>query len=170
MVDMQEDTRKPTLGHLLAQVCRLVGSRRRMKLESIGLHHAQGLALFQLWQEEGISQSALAQALHITPPTATNTLKRMERDGWIKRRREESDQRVVRVYLTEKSRRLRQEARASFRELDGEMTSMLTEQEYETLREALLKVHRLLVKLSAAGADRFCSGQAGSREYEEKYR
>lgn len=170
MVDTKDDARKPTLGHLLAQVCRLVGSRRRMKLESIGLHHAQGLILFQLWQEDGISQSVLAKALHITPPTATNTLKRMERDGWVKRRREESDQRIVRVYLTEKSRRLRQEARASFRELDGEMASMLTKQECEALREALLKVHRYLAKISAAGADRFCSGQAGSRECEEKYR
>jgi MarR family transcriptional regulator, organic hydroperoxide resistance regulator len=170
MVDSKEDSRKLTLGHLLAQVCRLVGSRRRMKLESIGLHHAQGLILFQLWQEDGISQSVLAQALHITPPTATNTLKRMERDGWVKRRRGESDQRIVRVYLTEKSRRLRQEARASFRELDGEMTSMLTEQECEELRVALLKVRRYLAKLSAAGDDWSCSGRAGTRECEEKYR
>ena len=170
MVEAKEDSRKLTLGHLLAHVCRLVGSRRRMKLESIGLHHAQGLILFQLWQEDGISQRVLAQALHITPPTATNTLKRMERDGWITRRREESDQRIVRVYLTEQSKRLRQEARASFRELDREMTSMLTEQECEALREALLKVHRYLAGQSAAGTGRFCSGRTGSRECEEKYR
>lgn len=170
MGDTKEDSRKLTLGHLLAQVCRLVGSRRRMKLESIGLHHAQGLILFQLWQEDGISQRVLAQALHITPPTATNTLKRMERDGWVKRRRDESDQRIVRVYLTEQSKRLRREARASFRELDREMTSMLTEQECEALREALLKVHRYLAGQSAAHADRFCSGQTGSGECEEKYR
>jgi DNA-binding MarR family transcriptional regulator len=170
MVDTKADSRKLTLGHLLAQVCRLVGSRRRMKLESIGLHHAQGLILFQLWQEDGISQRVLAQALHITPPTATNTLKRMERDGWVNRRRGESDQRIVRVYLTEKSRRLRQEARASFRELDNEMMSMLTEQECEALRDALLKVRRYLAKLSAAGDDRFCSGKAGTRKWEEESR
>jgi len=170
MVDPKEDSGNLTLGHLLAQVCRLFGSRRRTKLESIGLHHAQGLILFQLWQEEGISQRVLARALYITPPTATNTLKRMERDGWIKRRREASDQRVVRVYLTEKAKRLRREARASFRELDGEMTSLLTEQECETLREALLKVQRYLSKQSSAGADRFCSGQPETRECEERYR
>ena len=170
MVDPKEDSGNLTLGHLLAQVCRLFGSRRRTKLESIGLHHAQGLILFQLWQEEGISQRVLARALHITPPTATNTLKRMERDGWVKRRREESDQRVVRVYLTEKARSLRREARTSFRELDRELLSMLTEQECEALREGLLKVRRYLAKLSSAGDDRFCSAQAGTRECEEKYR
>ena len=171
MVDIKkEDSSKLMLGQLLAQVCRLFGSRRRMKLENIGLRHAQGLILFQLWQEDGISQTVLARALHIRPPTATNTLKRMERDGWIIRRRGDSDQRVVRVFLTEKARRLRREARASFRDLDGEMTSLLTEQEYETLREALLKVQRYLAKLAAADAGRFCSGQPGSRECEEQYR
>jgi DNA-binding MarR family transcriptional regulator len=170
MLDKNEDSRKLTIGHLLGQVCRLVGRRRRMKLETIGLHQAQALILFQLWQEDGISQRVLAQALHIRPPTATNTLKRMERDGWIKRRRKESDQRIVQVYLTEKARRLRREARASFRELDVEMTSILTEQECETLREALLKVRRYLARLSAPGADGFCSGQAGFRERKRKHR
>ena len=170
MVDIKEDPREFTLGHLLAQVCRLVGRRRRRKLESIGLHHAQGMILFQLWQEDGISQRALAQALHITPPTVTNTLKRMERDGWIKRRRKESDQRIVRVYLTEKAKRLRREARASFKELDVEMTSMLTEQESETLREALLKVRRYLVGKLDPGPEGACFGQAGIRSCERRHR
>jgi DNA-binding MarR family transcriptional regulator len=112
----------------------------------------------------------LAQALHITPPTATNTLKRMERDGWIKRRRKESDQRIVRVFLTEKAKSLRREARASFKELDVEMTSMLTEQEGKTLREALLKVRSYLARQSAPGSDGFCSGQAGIGDRERKRR
>ena len=170
MVCKNEDSGKIAIGHLLGQVCRLVGRRRRTKLESIGLHHAQGMILFQLWQEDGISQRVLAQALHITPPTATNTLKRMERDGWIKRRRKESDQRIVRVYLTEKAKRLRREARASFKELDVEMTAMLTEQESDTLREALLKVRSYLSGQTVPGSDGFGSGQAGIRDGERKHR
>ena len=170
MVDAQEDPRKLTLGHLLGQVCRLVGRRRRLMLENIGLHHAQGMILFQLWQEDGLSQSLLAQALHIRPPTATSTLRRMERDGWIERRRGESDRRVVRVYLTAKARKLRREARASFRELDSEMTSLLTAQEQETLTAVLRKVHRHLSGAAIPGSDRSCPEQAASREREEKNR
>lgn len=143
-----ENPREPSLGQLLGRVCRLVGRRRRTKLESIGLHHAQGMILSRLWQEEGISQRALAESLHITPPTACNTLQRMERDGWIERRRDAADQRIVRVYLTEKARDLHEEARASFRELDREMGSALTEQEQETLRQSLLKVYRYLERVT----------------------
>ena len=152
----KEDPGRPTLGHLLAQVCRLVGRRRRMKLESIGLHHGQGMILYRLWQNDGVAQSELARALHITPPTASSTLQRMERDGWVRRRRDEADQRIVRVYLTDKAGRLHEEARASFRELDQEMRAMLTDQEHETLRQSLLKVHGYLARADVE--DKGCPG------------
>ena len=168
MVISKEDPRDFTLGLLLAQVCRLVGHRRRMKLESIGLHHAQGMILFRLWRDDGISQRELARALHISPPTATNTLKRMERDGWVERRRDETDQRIVQVYLTAKAKDLRAEARASFKELDNEMRTILTDEEYRTLRQALLKVYGYLAPEGDAGGDRFCCGRAKSRRREEK--
>lgn len=145
-----------TLGQLLGQVCRLVGHRRRMKMERIGLHHAQAMILFLLWREDGICQRSLADALHISPPTATNTLKRMERDGWITRSRDESDQRIVRVSLTEKARMLRQEARSSFQELDQEMTSMMSQAEIESLSQSLWKVYNYLSLKTPEEADSPC--------------
>jgi len=158
MFDSKQDPRKLTLGHLLAKVSRLVGSRMRMKLEGIGLHHAQGMILFHLWYQDGMAQNILAQALHITPPTATNTLQRMERNGWIERRRSATDQRIVRVYLTEKAEALRQEARTAFRELDRELTSVLTDNERAVLMASLLKVHRHLSQAMEA-PDRSCQRQ-----------
>jgi DNA-binding MarR family transcriptional regulator len=170
MKHTNEDPRKFTIGHLLGHVCRLMGHRRRMKLESIGLHPAQGMILFRLWKEEGIPQRALAQAMHITPPTACATLQRMERDGWIERRRDELDQRVLRVYLTDAARRLRQEAKAMFAELDKEMTSLLTEQEHKILKQSLLKVHNYLLQTESAGGDRACLGPAAFSDCKEKRR
>ncbi|MEJ2155810.1 MAG: MarR family transcriptional regulator [Desulfobacteraceae bacterium] len=159
-MEAKPDTQKPTLGHLLANVSRLVGSRMRMKLEEIGLHHAQGMILFHLWREDGIPQNALAQCLHITPPTATNTLQRMERDGWIQRRRDSGDQRVVRVYLTEKAAALRKEAGESFRELDRELTAQLSAEERKILMASLSKVREYLL-LAMQTPDRSGPGEAG---------
>ena len=146
MDDPKQDPRKLTLGHLLAKVSRLVGGRMRMKLEGIGLHHAQGMILSHLWRKDGHSPEHLARALHITPPTATNTLQRMERGGWIERRRDATDQRVVRVYLTGKADALRVEALAIFRELDRELTAVLTDSERSILMASLLKVHHHLTQ------------------------
>lgn len=144
MTASAEHLQHPSLGQLLAQVCRLAGRRRRLRLERLGLHHAQGMVLFRLWHEDGMSQRALAAALDIMPPTMSNTLQRMERDGWIERRRDDKDQRIVRVFLTAKARNLHEEARASLHEFDREMGSALSEAEQATLRQSLLKVQRYL--------------------------
>lgn len=144
MANSPEPTPESTLGHLLAHVSRLVVRRRRNKLASIGLHHAQGMILSQLWHNDGLSQLELARALHIRPPTASNTLQRMERDGWITRRRDETDQRIVRVYMTEKARSLHEELRDLFRDLNRELDLVLNQQEQKTLRQSLVKIHRYL--------------------------
>ena len=157
MVDSLPDAHKPSLGHLLARVSRLVGGRMRMKLEEIGLPHAQGMILFLLWRKDGTAQNVLARSLHITPPTATSTLQRMERDGWIERHRDAGDQRIVRVYLTEKAIALRAEARTLFRKMDEELTSALNEEERRILTSSLLKVQQ---HLSQGAED---SGRPGIR-------
>ena len=124
----------------------------RSKLTETGLHHAQAMVLFHLWHKDGIAQNALAGDLNITPPTATNTLQRMERDGWISRSRDTKDQRVVRVYLTEKAKALRNQARISFQELDDELTSVLTKKECHIFLVSLKKVHHYLSRTYVAAA------------------
>jgi DNA-binding MarR family transcriptional regulator len=135
-----------SLGQLLAKVSRLVGGRLRMKLEKIGLPHAQGMILFHLWRRDGIAQNVLAQVLHIRPPTATNTLQRMQRDGWVERRRDAADQRIVRVHLTDKAKALRNDARAMFEELDQELNAVLTDDEHNMFVAILSKVHHHLAR------------------------
>ncbi|WP_321369074.1 MarR family transcriptional regulator [uncultured Desulfuromusa sp.] len=157
MANLSEAPQNQTLGQVLAHVSRLVGRRRSTKLAGIGLHHAQGMILSQLWRNDGLPQLELARALHIQPPTASNTLQRMERDGWVTRRREDADQRVVRVYMTEKARNLHEELRALFRELDHELSSALTVQEQKDFKKTLLKVHDYL---AATAEEPCCPPQA----------
>lgn len=163
-----DQPRKPSLARMLAKVSRLVGGRMRTLLVGIGLHHAQGLILSRLWHEDGQAQSALAQALHITSPTATNTLQRMERDGWIERRRDDRDQRVVRAYLTPRARALRKKAQATFRELDRELAAVLTEEERENLMAILQKIRRHLMRTGQPGCG--CPSGLCNRAGEERDR
>jgi MarR family transcriptional regulator, organic hydroperoxide resistance regulator len=169
MDDKNRDSQKQSLGHLLAKVSRLVGARMRTKLEAIGLHHAQGMILFHLWKNEGMAQNRLAQALHITPPTTTSTLQRMEREGWIERRRDKADQRVVRVYLTDKAKALRREIRLSFQELDRELTSVLSMDERNNLTDSLGKVYAYLSR-TMRSADPSCRRQGDRRDDEKENR
>jgi DNA-binding MarR family transcriptional regulator len=133
--------REMTVGQLLAQVCRLAGHRLRVHMEKIGLHKGQGFALIHLWHHEGIPQRELSRAMHISPASVTNMLQRMERDGLIARKRDQEDQRVVRVFLTDKAKAMRKEAQTVFHQMEAELSSIYTDKEKATLRRLLMKLH-----------------------------
>jgi DNA-binding MarR family transcriptional regulator len=127
----------------------------RVKMESIGLYKAQGFALLFLSHYEGVPQTEVARALHLSPASVTNMLQRMERDGWVERRPDPDDQRVSRVYLTKRARALQEEAATTFRELEQEVTSALTPEEQAELQKLLLKVHARLLEHMPAGRHDF---------------
>jgi len=142
--EMDSHPRKPeemTLGQLLAEVARLTGDRLRIQMKRIGLHRAQAFALFCLWHRDGLAQNEMARRIHVTPAAVTTMLQRMERDGWVERRTDPDDQRISRVYMTEKARALRRQATSIFVELDAEVAEALSPDEQSTLRELLMKVH-----------------------------
>ena len=130
-----------TIGQLLSQVCRMTGHRIRGHMEKIGLHRGQGFALIHLWNEEGVTQRDLSRGMHISPASITTMLQRMERDGWIERRRDEADQRVVRVFATTKAKGLRREAKRVFQEIEDELHAIYTQEECSMLRQLLAKLY-----------------------------
>ena len=99
---------RDTVGYMLAQVCRLHRQRADVLLNQIGLHVGQEMFLCGLWANEGVTQTELAEILQLQPATVTNTLQRLEREKIIERRDDLDDQRVSRVYTTEKGRNLEQ--------------------------------------------------------------
>lgn len=135
-----------SVGQLLLQVCRLVGDQMRVRMEGLGLHRAQGFALFFLGHHEGVTQSEIARAFHLSPASVTNMLQRMERDGWILRTADPSDQRISRVYLTPKARELHRDAHETFRDVERDVMAALTKTEQDELRALLGKIQAELVK------------------------
>ena len=140
-----DEKRKPdqemSVGQLLAQVCRMSGHRLQGHMHKIGLHRGQGFALIHLWHNDGMPQRDLSRSMHISPASVTNMLQRMERDGWIERKRDETDQRVVRVYLTVKAKETRIQAKRVFQEMEDALNSIYTSEEQSTLKRLLTKLH-----------------------------
>ena len=64
-------------------------------------HPGQALCLRMLAERDGISQRELARGLHLSAPTVTAMLQRMEKAGTIERRPDGTDKRITRVHLTE---------------------------------------------------------------------
>ena len=85
----------------------LISRLHRMAFRSIlredGLPPAQAGAIRDIIREPGLSQRELADRLHIQRATATVMLQKMEKAGYIDRRPDLEDQRISRIYPTEKA-------------------------------------------------------------------
>lgn len=141
MIKKPKPVERMTVGQLLSQVCRMSGHRIRRHMKGIGLHRGQGFALIHLWHQDGVPQRDLARSLHISPASVTNMLQRMERDGWIERKRDDDDQRVVRVFAAQKALDMRADAKRVLQEMEDEISSIYTEDEKSTLKQLLTKLY-----------------------------
>jgi DNA-binding MarR family transcriptional regulator len=83
----------------------------REPLKRLGLTYPQYLVMLVLWEEDGISVSSVGQRLFLDSATLTPLLKRLEGMQLVERKRDATDERSVRVTLTESGRAIKREAR-----------------------------------------------------------
>lgn len=67
----------------------------------------QGLIIDLIAHHEGCSQRELATLAGVKPGSLTEVLERLERNGYVIRRRDERDRRVIRVFLTKQGQNFR---------------------------------------------------------------
>jgi DNA-binding MarR family transcriptional regulator len=89
---------------------RLITREYQPFLDKLGLTYPQYLVLMILWEEDGLPVNDIAKKLILNTNTITPLLKRMEKEGIIRRKRSGEDERKVMVQLTEKGRALQEEA------------------------------------------------------------
>jgi DNA-binding MarR family transcriptional regulator len=80
-------------------------------LDAIGLTYPQYLVMVALWAEDDQTVGDLSDKLLLESSTITPLLKRLEVMGYVGRRRDDTDERQVRVRLTPQGTALRAKAR-----------------------------------------------------------
>ena len=79
-------------------------------LEPLGLTYTQYIAMMVMWEHKSISVRDMGKMLFLDSGTLTPMLKKMEKSGWISRRRSREDERMVIVTITEKGEKLQEKA------------------------------------------------------------
>jgi DNA-binding MarR family transcriptional regulator len=100
-------------------------------------HPAQAGCLHVLSHNDGLSQSELADKLHVSRPTVTTMLQKMEASGVVERLPDEHDQRLVRIYLTQAGRVLVTRMESVFAQLIRAGVGPMTETDRSELRRLL---------------------------------
>ena len=123
--------RQQSAGFLVNYAARLFAQALYRRIGPHGITTGQFPVLLMLWEQEGFTQTQLAERLAVEQPTMANTLKRMERDGLIRRVPDLDDRRQAHVHLTERGRALRDVLSASARETNGVALAGLSAEEAE---------------------------------------
>lgn len=112
--------------------------RYKPYLNEIDLTYTQYIVMIVLWEKEEINIKTLGERLYLDSGTLTPLLKKLETKGYIKRNRLETDERNLNLVITEKGKKLKDNAK----DIPGKIAPCinLTEQEALNLYQMLYKI------------------------------
>ena len=142
--DRQEST-----GYVVNYLTRLFTRALARRTRAHGVSIGQFPVLLALWEAEGATQTQLAEQLTIEQPTMANTLKRMERDGLIRRVPDADDNRQARIHLTARGKHLEEALTTCAREVNALALATLGRREREQFLALARRVAQNLERDSA---------------------
>jgi DNA-binding MarR family transcriptional regulator len=99
-------SRTTSAGYLVNHAARLLERALAEEVVPHGAWPAYFPVLLALWEEDGRTQAELVRLVDVEQPTLANTLRRMERDGLVRRTPDPGDRRAARIRLTARGRAL----------------------------------------------------------------
>lgn len=142
----------PPIGLRLARTARVVTQAFERALAEAGGSVAAWQILVLVRAQEWGTQARMAEAMGITAATLTHHLNALERQGLVRRWREENNRRSQRVELTDAGAELFDRLRVVAMRHDERLRSQLTDQELTHLAELLEKLEAGLAAETVAAA------------------
>ena len=112
-------------------------------LKEIDLTYPQYVTMMVLWEEKEVTMRDLGRRLYLDSGTLTPVLKKLESAGYLERRRNPEDERLVTITLTDKGAKLRKKAE----KVPAEMTCLVNKKcelfsanEVTELKEQLYRI------------------------------
>jgi DNA-binding MarR family transcriptional regulator len=110
----------------------------------VGLGAGTWFLLSMLNDEDGISQGEVSHRFEVDPSRITRLAQRLEREGLLRRERDQEDNRVVKLHATEEGRRLIESRRERREGFEDRIREELSEEELADFRRVLGTVARIM--------------------------
>lgn len=105
-----------------------------------GLFAGQHHIIMMLERVGCATVSQIAEEMRTTSATASVSIKRLEKAGFVEKRSSESDARITKIYLTDKALAVTQRIKSKMDEAEESLTQGLTQEEKYLLSDLLDKV------------------------------
>ncbi|WP_435156579.1 MarR family winged helix-turn-helix transcriptional regulator [Haladaptatus sp. DFWS20] len=137
---MDSSTIWNSVGYQLANASKRQQNYLIAALDKLGLQGGQELVLAQLAETNGCSQSYLAEALSVKPPSITKAVRKLEDANLIERRQDPNDARVQQVFLTQEGEDMIDPIEACWNRAEDAMLDGFTTEERLLLRRMLIQI------------------------------
>lgn len=131
---------------LINELAKIFHGEMRSLAEKSGLNESYRHLLFHIAHHDGINQLELVRITHLKPSTISVTVQRMEAEGYLVRRQDEYDARVMRLYLTDKGREFDEKSYSLVQKIDEKAVKGFTQLEVKTLLSLLTRVEENLAE------------------------
>ncbi len=112
------------------------------ELESIGMRASYRHVMKPLMENDGLTQLELVNITKLKAPTISITLRNMEREGIVRREKNDNDRRETHVFITDKGRKMHAKILEAYDKAEKVMLSDISEKE-------LAAVGKLIEKMTA---------------------
>jgi MarR family transcriptional regulator, organic hydroperoxide resistance regulator len=127
-------------GYLVRDAHRAFQRLLERRITPYGVTRGQWYFLRVLWTHDGLSQRELSARVGLMEPTTVIALRSMEKAGLIERERSADDRRRVRVLLTAKAKRLRNELLAVARNITDASEEGLAAHDLAAFRRVIARM------------------------------
>jgi DNA-binding MarR family transcriptional regulator len=127
-------------GYLVRDAHRAFQRLLERRIAAYGVARGQWYFLRVLWIHDGLSQRELSARVGMMEPTTVIALRTMEKSGLIERVRSGDDRRKVRVLLTAKAKRLRNELLGVARTITEAAEAGIAAHELASFRRVIARI------------------------------
>ena len=149
---MERENVERNFGFLVHDIARLMRTSYDRRVRRFGLTRSQWWVITNLYRNDGMTQSELAETLDIERASLGRLLDRLEANGWVHREPCHRDRRAKRIRLADEAGPVMREMRAIAAGLRRDAMSGFTADQQEAFVDVLLAIKSNLLALNGQGA------------------
>lgn len=127
----------------------------RYETEKAGLNDTYRPIVMILSREENLTQAEIASKIHLSTPSTSLTLQKMEVEGLIERNVDEADRRQVRIHLTKKGYDFFEKILTLIHHVEDEVFGEISDDMQKEVNEVLKKIIDKFNEIGGASRENF---------------
>lgn len=139
---MKQDSKYSEFVYVFRELKRTLHQAVTKQAEKVGITDIQFYVFYALQGKDELGMSELAEQLRLGNSTLSGIIDRMEKSGFVERRRSEEDRRSISIHLTEQGKVIAEKTKLLHRQVFSKLNT-IPEEEWKSLVGKL----QLIIKL-----------------------